>query len=119
MKKVYIVLILVTLFLTGCSSNNQDNLNNQDNQQNEVGNYNVDIKDFAFSSLELRIKKGETVVWTNNDDVKHTITSDSGNELNSEQLSKSQTYSHTFNTVGTFNYHCNLHPNMKAKIIVE
>ena len=116
MKKAYIVLILVTLFLTGCSSNNQ---NNSNNQQNQVGNYNIEIKDFTFSPLELRIKQGETVVWTNNDNVKHTITSDSGSELNSEQLSKSQTYSHTFNTAGTFNYHCNLHPSMKAKIIVE
>ena len=65
------------------------------------------------------IKKGETVVWINRDSAPHTVTSDSGNEINSPQLSNEQVYSHLFSNTGTFNYYCSVHPSMKATIIVE
>lgn len=79
----------------------------------------VDIENFSFSPLELKIKKGETVAWLNKDSAAHTIISDSGNELSSAALSKGKIYSHTFNTAGTFDYHCGIHPSMKARLIVE
>src|SRR3989338_2918231 len=81
--------------------------------------YTAEISNFAFSPSEIRIKAGDTVVWTNKDSARHTITSDSGSELSSALLSDGESYSHTFSTLGTFNYHCSLHPYMKAKIIVE
>jgi plastocyanin len=34
-------------------------------------------------------------------------------------INAGQTYSHTFNTLGTYNYHCSPHPGMKAKVIVR
>ena len=79
----------------------------------------IELKSFAFNPSELKIKTGETVTWTNKDSAPHTVTSDSGTEISSPTLSNSQTYSHTFNAQGTFQYHCSLHPGMKAKIIVE
>jgi plastocyanin len=81
-------------------------------------NYNIEIKSFAFSPSTLTIHKGDTVTWTNYDSMGHTVTSNSGNELNSGTLSNTQTYSHTFNTVGTFAYRCTIHPSMQATIIV-
>jgi len=81
--------------------------------------YNIGIKDFSFQPQTLRIKTGDTVVWTNQDSVQHTATSDSGGELNSKFLSKGQSYSHIFNNAGTYDYHCTPHPYMKGKVIVE
>jgi len=81
--------------------------------------YNIKIEDFAFSQKELRIKVGDTVIWTNFDSASHTATSDAGNEISSTLLQKGKTYSKTFNTAGTFNYHCTPHSYMKGKIIVE
>jgi plastocyanin len=81
--------------------------------------HSVAIEGFAFSPSNLTINKGEAVVWTNNDPVAHTVSSDSGSELASGTISMGQTYSHTFNTVGTFDYHCSIHTMMKAKIIVQ
>ena len=57
--------------------------------------------------------------WTNRDSVRHTVTSDSGNELDSELLSQSGSYSHTFAQTGTYDYHCKPHPYMTGTIIVE
>lgn len=79
----------------------------------------VEIANFAFSPAELTIKTGDSVTWTNKDSAQHKIASDAGSEINSDSLSTGQTYSHTFNTAGTFDYHCLIHPSMKAKIIVQ
>lgn len=79
----------------------------------------VDIKGFAFSVKELKVKIGDTVVWTQQDSVSHTVTSDTGSELGSPLLNVGQTYAHTFTTKGIFNYHCTPHPGMKATVIVE
>ncbi|MDO8467536.1 MAG: cupredoxin family copper-binding protein [Nanoarchaeota archaeon] len=79
----------------------------------------VEIKSFAFSPSTLTVNVGDSVTWTNYDSVKHTVTSDSGSELDSEMLSNGQSYSHTFNTPGTYAYHCTPHPGMKATIVVQ
>ena len=116
----------VVLFMQRPASNNQpapppaNNLpaNNPPITENPK-EYSVSLQGFAFSPSTLTIKKGDTVTWTNLDSIEHTVTSDSGNELDSALLSKGQAYSHTFDTAGTFGYYCIRHPNMKAKIIVE
>jgi amicyanin len=79
----------------------------------------VSIRNFAFSPSKITIKKGSQVVWTNKDSVGHTVTSDEGNELDSELLMQNDNYSHTFNEVGLFKYHCTPHPFMKGEVIVE
>ncbi len=112
---VPIGLIFAILLVSGCTQ--YPNGGNQ-TASDQTGN-NIEIKNFAFSPSTLTIKVGETVTWANIDSTSHTVTSDSGSELGSDTLSPSQSYSHTFNTVGTFDYHCSIHTSMKGKIIVE
>jgi len=81
--------------------------------------HNIEITSLAFSVTSLTIKQGETVIWRNLDSMTHTVTSDKGNEMSSKLLKTDEVYSHTFNTKGTFDYHCEVHPKMKASIIVE
>ena len=114
---------------SGAEQNNQNNNQNSGTPNNSsTGNqnppsnpksYTIDISGFAFNPDTLTIKAGDSVTWTNKDSAKHTVTSDSGSELGSSLLSKSQTYSHTFNTAGEFDYHCTPHPYMKGKIVVQ
>lgn len=78
---------------------------------------NIIIQNFSFSQPSITIKKGETVVWTNKDSTGHTITGNN-NDLSSPTLSTDQTYSFTFNNVGTFSYHCSIHPSMTGTVIV-
>lgn len=80
----------------------------------------VDIKNFAFSPEKITVKKGTTVTWTNQDTIKHDVTPDnpSADFKASELLAKGESYSFTFNTVGTFSYHCSPHPQMKATVEV-
>ena len=117
MKKLnFIALFLLILILSGCDSTKKIDVNDRQVNQNEKT---IEISGFAFSAKELTIKQGETVTWVNRDSVKHSIISDEGIELKSDLFSTSEIFSHTFNSKGTFDYHCGAHPNMNAKIIVN
>ena len=72
----------------------------------------------------LTVSKGTTVSWTNGDSTLHTVTSgspeagNSGTEFDSSYLAAGKTFQHPFNTAGTFDYYCTLHPYMKGKVVV-
>ena len=80
---------------------------------------NITIKRYEFIPETLTIKQGDSVTWTNKDSARHTVTSDTESELDSDLLSKDNTYVHVFNEKGEFSYHCKPHPYMTGKIIVE
>lgn len=77
---------------------------------------NVRIENFAFMPKSMTIGKGTKVTWTNYDDSTHTVT---GDGWDSGNLQEGDTYSKTFNELGTFNYDCSIHPAMTATIIVK
>ncbi|MFH2049641.1 MAG: cupredoxin family copper-binding protein [bacterium] len=78
----------------------------------------VDIVSFTFSPDPVNITTGTTVRWTNQDGVPHTSTSD-GAVWNSGTLGNGQQFSYTFNTPGSYPYHCNFHPSMLGTINVS
>src|SRR5579875_1460988 len=73
---------------------------------------------FTFSPTTLKISVGTTVTWKNLTMVSHTSTSDSG-VWDSGIISPGGKFSFKFTMKGTFTYHCNIHPFMKATIIVS
>lgn len=75
------------------------------------------ISGFAFNPGSLKVHKGATVTWTNNDGASHTVTSDSG-AFDSGTLHNGGSFSFTFNDTGTFAYHCSFHSGMTASVIV-
>ena len=78
-----------------------------------------------FVPETLTVSKGTTVTWTNGDSTLHTVTSgsaeagNSGTEFDSSYLAAGKTFQHQFNTAGTFDYYCTLHPYMKGKVVVN
>lgn len=78
----------------------------------------IDISSFAFKSNIVKVKKGTTITWTNRDNAPHTVTSDEGSYLDSSVLNKNGVYSKTFDTTGTYRYHCTPHPQMLGAVIV-
>ncbi len=67
------------------------------------------MQDFAFKDKTLTIERGTTIVWLNKDPAKHTVTSDSGNPLDSKDVQVSRQFSFTFANAGTFAYYCEYH----------
>jgi plastocyanin len=87
------------------------------------------MSDKAFSPNPIQTKVGDTIIWTNNDSVPHTVTSGTGpNDPNmgkdfdvgiSTPISPGSTFSHKFTTAGEFPYFCQIHPTMVGNVIVS
>jgi plastocyanin len=82
----------------------------------------------AYSMDPIKVKVGQSVIWTNKDSVQHTVTSgapgsaDSGKEFDSgltKLINPNATFEHTFAKAGTFTYYCQLHPTMTGTVIVS
>lgn len=78
----------------------------------------VEIKDFGYTPQKITVKKGTTVTWTNQDSVAHTVTKEGSSGPDSELFGKGESYSYTFDEVGTFDYYCAPHPSMKGQVVV-
>lgn len=85
------------------------------------GTPNVSIANFAFKPTPDTVAANTTVTWTNQDNpTPHTATSDAGStEVWDTGNLTSNTGSHKFTAVGTFLYHCTVHPNMHGTIVVK
>ncbi len=79
---------------------------------------NVTIKNYAYNPASFTVVIGvnNTVTWTNNDAVTHTVTSNNGTFGGT--LPPGKTFTFTFTTAGTYAYHCSIHTYIKGTVIV-
>jgi plastocyanin len=82
-----------------------------------VGIRYVIMGDYYYLPTNVTVTVGTTIRWLNEGPSQHTTTSDT-NIWDSSVLNPGQTYDHTFNTPGTYPYHCTLHPQMVGSITV-
>ena len=83
----------------------------------------ISIQYDSFSPKEMHIKAGQTVTWTNNGQIPHTVTADD-KSFDSGDLAVGQSYSRTFNKAGRYAYYCRLHGasggyGMAAVLVVD
>ncbi|MER3601112.1 MAG: hypothetical protein C4339_00040 [Nitrososphaerota archaeon] len=69
------------------------------------------------STIVVVLGVNNTIIWTNDDIVVHTVTSDDG-KFDSGLLNPGQSWNYTFTTPGTYPYHCIPHPFMRATVVV-
>ncbi|MFZ0509977.1 MAG: cupredoxin domain-containing protein [Candidatus Nitrosopolaris sp.] len=75
-----------------------------------------------FDPKIINVPKGAGIIWTNNDNVPHTVTSftDSGKSFDSSLIMPKKTFA--INTAKltekTYDYFCTIHPFMKAKFTI-
>ena len=77
------------------------------------------IQNFHFKPAKITIKRGMKVRWINKDRMTHTATANNGKSFDSGHLSKGESYTHTFKSVGTKKYHCEIHPFMRGRVVVK
>jgi plastocyanin len=118
--------ILLAIFAAGCGSSTSPTTTSPISPTNPEGTnppnlLTVTIKNGVYSPSPVMVKVGQTVNWLNSDMVAHSAT-DSG-VFDTGSIAPTSAHSDngdgvTFNTVGTYNYHCTLHANETAAIIV-
>jgi plastocyanin len=80
----------------------------------------VSQKNKEFSKGELSVKVGDSVSFKNEDDFHHNVFSLSDAALfDLGSYDKGEAKSVTFDTAGTVDVECAIHPSMKMKITVE
>lgn len=84
-----------------------------------------DESDKPYMPGSITIKTGDKVGWINTDQEVHTVTSgfenstDKGKQFDSGLLNTNQTFEHTFDKAGTYNYFCTVHPTMAGVVNVK
>jgi plastocyanin len=84
-----------------------------------------DESDKPYMPGSITIKTGDKVGWINTDEEVHTVTSgfenntDKGKQFDSGLLNNNQTFEHTFDKAGTYNYFCTVHPTMTGVVNVK
>jgi plastocyanin len=79
----------------------------------------VSMEGIAFVPPEVTVGVGDTVTWTNNDSVGHDVTADSFSSGEAGGMAGGDTFEHTFDEAGTFDYVCTVHPGMDGSVVVE
>jgi plastocyanin len=77
------------------------------------------IKNFSFKPAHITIKRGTKVRWINKDSTAHTATANNKRSFDSGRLGPGQRYTHTFKSAGKKPYHCKIHPDMRARVVVK
>jgi plastocyanin len=78
----------------------------------------VRIDNFSFIPQELTVAAGTKVTWVNRDDIPHTVRS-TEDKFKSKALDTDDQFAFTFDTPGTYEYYCSVHPKMTAKVVVK
>jgi len=79
--------------------------------------HSIEMAQMKFYPAELKVKKGDKIVFVNHDIVTHDVTEEATKAWNSSPMMEGQIW--ILEATGTVNYHCSIHPVMKGKIIVE
>src|ERR687886_752696 len=117
-----------TLISAGASSSNTTNQTSQPTATLSTASNATEVKIIGDEVKEpyipgsIIIESGEKVRWVNNDVEAHSVTSglessaDRGKLFDSGLLNANQTFEHTFDKPGTYNYYCTVHPIMTGLV---
>jgi plastocyanin len=108
---VAVVLIAAIVFLARASSVSVS-------AQQAAATPDVTIDNFSFGPATLTVAAGTKVIWTNRDDIPHTVVSTEG-AFKSKAVDTDEKFSYTFAKPGTYSYFCSVHPKMTGKVVVR
>lgn len=80
----------------------------------------VTMEESRFAPDPLDVAPGTEVTFENLDAYAHTVTAADGStvEFDSGQLGEGDTFVQTFDDAGTYEYFCEIHPTMRAEVVV-
>lgn len=110
MKKLTTILLALAVAACAGSAGGE-----QDGPGQPVTDPVISIEDMSFVNGTVTVEEGSTVTWEWNDgSMEHNVVFDDFES----PLQSEGTYTHTFDEVGTFDYHCQPHPFMTGTIFV-
>jgi plastocyanin len=131
MRRFSLRLFFIIFFFISCTSSQkkeapaneeetyptENDLPAMPNQKAEPKVHIVEIKQMKFQPSEVKVHKGDKVLWINKDITNHDVTEQASKAWASSPLSTGESWS--LEVTQSVDYFCNLHQVMKGKIIVE
>jgi plastocyanin len=77
----------------------------------------VSLAGRAFKPADVSVPAGSAVQWLNDDGEGHTVTAVDGS-FNSGVLTVGSEFKETFETPGSYDYFCAIHPEMRGTVTV-
>lgn len=77
----------------------------------------VEIKGMKFQPAELKVLKGDTVVWINRDIVVHDVTEEKSKAWTSSPITTGKSWRMV--VTKNSNYFCSIHQVMKGRLLVQ
>ena len=77
----------------------------------------VRIQGMRFSPARIEVAPGTAVEWVQQDAMPHTVALEDAGTV-SDVLSRGDRYTMTFDTPGTYDYSCSIHPSMRGTVVV-
>ena len=90
----------------------------EDGGQAAADGTHVVVDNFSFAPATATVPVGTTVTWTNRDEIPHNVVSPE-QKFKSRVLDSDETFSHTFDVAGTYQYYCSIHPRMTGQVVVR
>jgi plastocyanin len=114
---------ILCLALAGAACGSDDSPSNPTSPSSPAtpssGLVTVEIRNSSYQPNPVTVKVGSQVNWHNSDNIDHTATSDTGMFDNFVNAMSAHGAPVTMSTAGTFAYHCTIHSNMRATIVVQ
>jgi plastocyanin len=121
--------VVVALVVSGCGSSDDESSSSsqvttsaaatpQTQARPAVQSATVDIRSFKFKPVDVTVKKGGRVRWTNADGAAHTATADA-RSFDTQTIDEGEARTVTMTRAGSFPYHCDFHPFMKGTVVVR
>ena len=115
---IFALVVLGVLVGCGGSSGSDGSSGSGDSSGgSSAGGPTVGIIDSSIGASSVEIQAGESVTWTNNDPLIYWLVGEGG--IDSGELRQSFSYTKVFDTPGTYEYACKLHPSVKGEVIVK
>jgi plastocyanin len=114
-------LLLAAALLAGCGSSKKSNTSSSTGPATSSsggGGNAVSMKNIQFSPKTISVKVGDTVTWTNDDNVDHNVIASDGT-FKSGNFGNGKTFSWKAAKAGTFKYSCTIHPGMVGTVTVK
>jgi plastocyanin len=114
------LIALACVVLAGCGSSDSSSSSSSSSSKAQAASASatVDIRSFKYKPAAVTVKRGGRIMWTNSDDAAHTSTADD-RSFDTQTIDRGKAKSVTFMKAGTFAYHCDFHPFMKATVVVR
>lgn len=120
-KAATLVLRMAALLLVSCSAGTKEPVGGNVQAAAPQGpqTHTIIIRELKFQPAVLTVHVGDTVEWKNEDIFPHNAVSIEPKEFDSATIPVGSSWKYQTAKKGNYFYQCTLHPNMRAKLVVQ